>query len=94
MSEESRPARREPNNAEERPAASLLVRCWLEPQPRAEEAPILRGYVRNLKTGEERFIKDVDGLGQQILRSLEPSAADTSSELDEPREAREWGSRS
>jgi hypothetical protein len=75
MSEESRSPRREPGIADERPAASLLVRCWLEPQPRAEEAPILRGYVRNLKTGEETFIKDLESVGLQILRQLAPDGA-------------------
>lgn len=75
MSEESRSPRRELSNPEERPAASLLVRCWLEPQPRAEEAPVLRGYVRNLKTGEETFIKDLESVSLQILRQLAPDGS-------------------
>jgi hypothetical protein len=79
MSEES--PRREPSNADERPAASLLVRCWLEPQPRAEAAPILRGYVRNLKTGEETFIKDLESVGLQILRQLAPDGSIAGADL-------------
>jgi hypothetical protein len=73
MPDENRTARLEPRSAEERQAASLLVRCWLEPNESADEAPVLRGYVRNLKTGEERFIKDLDSVGQQILRQLAPA---------------------
>ena len=78
MPDENRTARLEPRSADERQAASLLVRCWLEPSETPSAEPVLRGYVRNLKTGEERFIKDLDSVGQQILRQLSP--ADTNSE--------------
>jgi hypothetical protein len=68
-------SRQQGSHTGERLGASLLVRCWLEPREDASESPIVRGYVKNLKTGEELFIKDVDSVGQQILRSLEPAAA-------------------
>jgi hypothetical protein len=61
--------RQEGSQTQERPGASLLVRCWLEPR-NSDESPILRGYLKNLRTGEEHFIKDLDSVGQQILRSL------------------------
>jgi hypothetical protein len=54
----------------ERQGTSLLVRCWLEPHADAAEDPVLRGYVRNLRTGEESYIKNADSVARQILRSL------------------------
>ena len=69
MNDESVSTRVGPSPSGERSSASLLVRCWLEPSNDGE-SPTLRGYVKNLKTGEELFIKDVDGVGQQILREL------------------------
>ena len=77
MTDENRMARLEPRSADERPAASLLVRCWLEPSETESAEPVLRGYVKNLKTGEERFIKDLESVGQQILRQLAPTAEQT-----------------
>ena len=47
---------------------SLLLRCWLEPQEGA--GPVVRGMIRNLLTGEETPIGDVDALGGQVLRHL------------------------
>lgn len=75
MSEESPMSRQEGSQTGERSGASLLVRCWLEPRT-SDESPILRGYLKNLRTGEEHFIKDLDSVGQQILRSLEAAGAD------------------
>lgn len=79
---------REPSSPQppsERPSTSLLVRCWLEPGEGESGAPILRGYVRNLKTGEQTFIGDADAVGQQILRQLTTAAA-RSSEVEHERE--------
>jgi hypothetical protein len=70
MYDETAPVRPGSSTSSERPSASLLVRCWLEPREGAGEAPILRGYVKNLKTGEEQFIKDLDAVGEQIRRQL------------------------
>ena len=92
MTDENATARLEPRNADERPAASLLVRCWLEPNETPDEAPILRGYVRNLKTGEERFIKDLESVGQQILRQLAPAAGGTEAQAVVPFAAKRMSS--
>jgi hypothetical protein len=62
-------------NHPERSSASLLVRCWLEPGA-AGEPPSLRGYVKNLKTGEELFIKDLESVGDQLRRQLVTAGAD------------------
>lgn len=78
MSERPTAARAEATPNGERSSASLLVRCWLEPSGVAGEPPALRGYVKNLKTGEELFIKDLDAVGEQLRRQLEghPPSAD------------------
>jgi hypothetical protein len=70
MSDRPVAARAETTPTGERSSASLLVRCWLEPSGVAGEPPALRGYVKNLKTGEETFFKDFDAVSQQIQRSL------------------------
>lgn len=73
-------------SGEDRPSASLLVRCWYETPGGAGASPVLRGYVKNLKTGEEAFFQDVDAVGGQILRQLDPAAAQSAA--SESREAR------
>ena len=82
MSEESPVQRQEGSHSGERSGASLLVRCWLEPREDSSESPIVRGYVKNLKTGEEHFIKDVDSVGEQIRRTLEPATAGAARESE------------
>jgi hypothetical protein len=81
----------EPAPASERTSASLLVRCWLEPRETPGAPPILRGYVKNLKTGEEMFIKDLDAVPQQIQRALAPAATADSENSLAPRTARAHG---
>ena len=76
MTEESVPRHAGRAPAAERSSASLLVRCWLEPAS-AGEPPTLRGYVKNLKTGEELYIKDLDTVGEQIRRTLIDAAGAT-----------------
>ena len=74
MFDEAPSAAADSRPASERPSASLLVRCWLEPRERTGEPPILRGYVKNLKTGEETYIADLDAVGAQIRRNLDAGA--------------------
>jgi hypothetical protein len=52
----------------ERPSALLLVRCWLEPRRGAE--PVLRGYVRDLRSGGEVPIADLKSVEEQLRRQL------------------------
>lgn len=66
-------------SGEDRPSASLLVRCWYETPGGSGATPVLRGYVKNLKTGEEAFFQDVDAVGGQILRQLDFAAAPAAS---------------
>ena len=85
MNDESVSTRVGPSPSGERSSASLLVRCWLEPSNNGEP-PTLRGYVKNLKTGEELFIKDLETVGDQIRRNLDAGAK--SSEDASPRTGR------
>lgn len=81
MQEKSNPARSEPTPSGERSSASMLVRCWLEPSAIPGEAPTLRGYVKNLKTGEEAYFKDLDAVGEQIQKHLSGGAEATHAQL-------------
>lgn len=56
---------REPN-----PTVSFLVRCWEEPRTDRQETPVLRCFLRNLRTGEERYLNDPQRVGETILHSL------------------------
>ena len=47
-----------------------MVRCWEEPREQAGETPVFRCFVRDLRTGEERYLSDPRELGELILRRL------------------------
>ena len=51
-------------------ALSWLVRCWEEPREQSQEDPVLRGFVRDLKTGKERYLSDPRELGEMLTREL------------------------
>lgn len=70
--------------AERQPAVSYLVRCWQEPREMAGEAAPFRGYVRDLRTSEERYFGDPKQLAEHILRRLEAERQE-SELLNEPR---------
>lgn len=53
-----------------RRAASFLVRFWWEEREGNGREPILRGYLRNLHSGEERHLADPSELPGPILRHL------------------------
>lgn len=65
------------------PAASFLVRCWLEPREAEGAEPVLRITVRNLQTGEEQHLSDPRQLGERVLRHLEGIAVEVREELAE-----------
>lgn len=52
------------------PTLSWLVRCWEEPRERSQDGPVLRGFVRDLKTGEERYLSDPCQLGELLNREM------------------------
>ena len=66
-------------------SASYLVRVWSEPQGARDDEALLRYYVRDLRTGEERYFSDPAGLGE-LVSALHGRRRD-----DEDREATETG---
>lgn len=59
----------------ERPSVSFLVRLWREPREEAKGTVSRpRGYVRNLATGDERFV-GAERLGELLLAQLEARTA-------------------
>jgi hypothetical protein len=49
---------------------SWLVRCWEEPREEAHENPVFRCSVRDLRTGEERYLSDPREIGELMLRQV------------------------
>lgn len=60
--------RRDP--AAERSSGSFLVRVWYEAREASGKEPSFRCYIRNLQTGEERFVRDPETVSQQIVRQV------------------------
>ncbi len=54
----------------DRSAGSFLIRVWYEAREAAGGPPAFRGYIRNLLTGEERFIRDPATVSEQILEQI------------------------
>lgn len=58
---------------------SWLVRCWAEPREDGhgvEEPPVVRCFVRDLRTGQERYLSDPRALGDLMLRHLRAEASE------------------
>jgi hypothetical protein len=55
---------------------SWLVRCWEEPREQPPDEPVLRYMVRDLKTGEERYLSDPRELGELVSRPVLEGRAD------------------
>jgi hypothetical protein len=52
-------------------ALSWLVRCWEEPSQQAGDGgPVLRAFVRDLKTGKERYLSDPGELGEIATQEI------------------------
>jgi len=49
---------------------SWLVRCWEEPREESHENPVFRCSVRDLRTGEERYLSDPREIGELMLRQV------------------------
>jgi hypothetical protein len=54
----------------EHQSGSFLLRIWSE----QGEAPRVRVFIRNLKTGEEQYLGDLDQLGDTVLRQFQQRA--------------------
>ncbi|MBS1251817.1 MAG: hypothetical protein MAG451_00851 [Anaerolineales bacterium] len=55
---------------DKRRSASFLVRVWLEPRVIADEPSPMRGYLRNLQTGEEEYFADPSQIEEHVRRYL------------------------
>lgn len=56
--------------AADRSSGSFLIRVWYEAREIDGGAPAFRGYIKNLQTGEERFVRDPATVSEQILRQM------------------------
>jgi len=52
-------------------SGSFLLRIWEEGREIEGEAPKMRVFMRNLKTGEEHYLGDLDQLGDEVLRQFQ-----------------------
>lgn len=57
-------------------AMSWLVRCWEEPREVAQGEPVARCFIRDLRTGEERYLNDPREIGELVLRQLRAARKD------------------
>jgi hypothetical protein len=65
-------------------ALSWLVRCWEEPNQQPDEPPVLRGFVRDLKTGKERYLSDPGELGEIVTQEILDAERTKENEMNEP----------
>ena len=63
----TKPAR----NQEAFQSGSFLLRIWIEGREIEGQTPKPRVFVRNLKTGEEHYLGDLDQLGDEVLRQFQ-----------------------
>ncbi len=76
----TRPTRR-PSMAPKSPTTSVLVRVWLEPdadspeldavRPDSERLGNVRGYARDLRTGDERHFAGTEKLSTFLIERLD-----------------------
>lgn len=53
------------------PTKSWLIRCWAEPREQDPDGdPVRRCSIRDLETGEERYISDPHELGNLMTRRI------------------------
>lgn len=76
------------HSGDERTAGSFLVRVWYESRETPSGQPSFRGYVRNLQTGEERFVRDPETVTEQIVRQIEAEGLPEAGRMPERRAAR------
>ena len=56
-------------------SGSFLIRIWEENREIDGEAPKMRVFMRNLKTGDEHYMGDLDQLGEAVLRQYQQLGA-------------------
>jgi hypothetical protein len=66
LSEKTDAPRQRENNS-----GSFLLRIWKEESAAEGTTPRVRVFIRNLKTGEEQYLGDLDQLGDMVLRHFQ-----------------------
>jgi len=61
----------QPRTLRDNPSGSFLIRIWTETREVDGEPPRVRVFLRNLKTGEEHYLGDLDQLGETVLRQFQ-----------------------
>ena len=56
-------------------SGSFLIRIWEENREINGETPKMRVFLRNLKTGDEHYLGDLDQLGEAVLRQYQQLGA-------------------
>lgn len=62
-------------NPEGHQSGSFLIRIWEESREIEGEPAKMRVFMRNLKTGEEHYLGDLDQLGDAVLRQFQQIGA-------------------
>lgn len=62
----------------ESPSGSFLLRVWTENREVDGEPASVRVFLRNLKTGEEHYLGELDQLGEAVLRQFKRLDEDAS----------------
>jgi len=73
--------------AESKHSSSFLLRVWLEPGAGEGAESAVRGYLRNLQTGEEQYIGGAEALTAVIRAQVRPEI----DQLPEERSAESQG---
>jgi hypothetical protein len=60
----------QPRASRESPSGSFLLRVWTESREVDGEPPSVRVFLRNLKTGEEHYLGELDQLGDAVLKQF------------------------
>jgi hypothetical protein len=63
-----------PKKKTDHQSGSFLIRFWTEPREVEAGEETVRGFVRNLKTGEEQYLNDPQKLGELVLDALKNGA--------------------
>ena len=71
------------------PTKSWLIRCWAEPREQDPDGdPVRRYSIRDLETGEQRYISDPQELGNLMTRRI-PEDGGTGKADEEPEQENE-----
>jgi len=60
----------QPRTSRESPSGSFLLRVWTESREVDGEPASVRVFLRNLKTGEEHYLGELDQLGDAVLKQF------------------------